>query len=189
MLISFRYVGLVHLIILFLSISIPAQEPPKTLEWGEHAILKCGGVEASKAIYAIELEDILIDARPVLVGEPFVGDVRDLVFRVKNISDGPLGLIQITVVLPEVKRPPEIPFVRTLADSKAKPVAPGEETELRVPSGKLYDWVKETVATQGLQLPQIKKAAIDAVIVQRGGEGVSVCIKTRDPRNELRPKP
>ena len=189
MLMSFRYVGLVLLIILFSSLSIPAQEQPKILEWGDHANLRCRGVEASKANYAIELEDILIDGRSVLVGQPFVGDVRDLVFRVKNISDGPFGLIQITVVLPEVKRPPEIPFVGTSADSKAKPVAPGQETELRVPSGKLYDWVKDTVAAQGLQLPQIKTAAIDAVIVQTGGQGVSVCIKARDPRNEWRPRP
>jgi len=187
---SFRYAGFVLLVILLSLIGTAAQESPKVLDWGDHANLQCRSVApGSKALYEIELEDILIDGRSVLVGEPFVGDVRDLVFRVKNISDTPQGFIQITVVLPEVKRPPEIPFIRASTQGKRAPVAPGEEAELRVPIGKLYDWVKDTVAAQGIQLEAIKRVAIDSVIVEKSGQGVNVCIKSRDPRNEWRPKP
>jgi hypothetical protein len=188
---SFRRVGWLPLIFLWSLTPAAAQQSPKTLEYGDHLNLKCRnpGPTGSQAIYEIELDDILIDQRPVLIGEPFVGDVRELVFRVKNISDRPQGFIQITVVLPEVKRPPEIPFLRTLTQGKPTPVAPGEAAELRVPTGKLYDWVKDTVAAQDIQLEAIKRVAIDSVIVEKSGQAVNVCIKARDPRNEWRPKP
>lgn len=67
-----------------------ALESGKTLEWGDQAKTTCGkpGTAESK-IFEIELEDILIDGRSVLIGEPFVGDIRDLVFRVKNVPIGP----------------------------------------------------------------------------------------------------
>jgi hypothetical protein len=166
-----------------------AQEAAKTLEWGEHANLTCrkGSAPDSKVTSEIELEDILINGRSVLVGEPFVGDVRDLVFVVKNISDHPVGFIQITVILPEVKRPPQVPYVRS-AQSKGQPVPPGEKTELRVPHDKLYDWVKDTVVSQGLELSTIKRAAIDGFIVEKAGQPVNVCARARDARNELPPR-
>ena len=165
------------------------QEPAKTLEWGDQAKITCGipGTAESK-ILEIELEDILIDGRTVLIGEPFIGDVRDLVFRVKNVSDRPIDFIQITIALPEVKRPPEIPFVRTSSETKSKPVQPGEETELRVPRGKLYDWVNDTVVAQGMELQRIKRAAIYSIIVTKSGQPVGECFKARDPRNECPPR-
>ena len=177
------------LIVLWPGQTTHAQEAAKTLEWGEHANLTCrkGPGPDSKIAYAIELEDILINGRSVLVGEPFVGDVRDLVFVVKNISDRPLGFFQITVILPEVKRPPQVPFVRS-AQSKGQPVPPGEKTELRVPPDKLYDWVKETVVSQGMELSRIKRAAIDGFIVEKVGQPVNACATARDPRNEPPPK-
>src|ERR1700737_1907928 len=112
-----------------------AQESAKTLDWEDHTNINTGRVDLpwSRRIDEIELEDILIDGRSLLIGEPFIGDIRNLVFRVKNISDGPVGFIQITVTLPEIKHSPQIPFVRTSPDSKSKPLLPGEETELRIP--------------------------------------------------------
>jgi hypothetical protein len=177
------------LIVLWPAQTTHAQEVAKILEWGEHANLTCrrGPARDSKIAYEIELEDILINGRSVLVGEPFVGDVRDLVFVVKNVSDHPLGFIQITVILPEVKRPPQVPFVRS-PPSKGQPVPPGEKTELRVPPDKLYDWVKETVASQGMELSTIRRAAIDGFTVEKAGQPGNVCATARDPRNEPPPK-
>jgi hypothetical protein len=183
-----KQLGSVALLLLPL-ITTAAQEPAKTLEWSVNP-RTCGSTGAPESkTCEIELEDILIDGRSILIGEPFVGDIRDLVFRVKNISDRPIAFVQITVVLPDVKHPPEIPFVRTSPESKTKAVQPGEETELRVPSGKLYDWVKDTVAAQGMELQSIKRAAIYSIIVVKNGQPLGECLKTRDPRNECSPRP
>ena len=172
------------LIVLWPLQTTQAQAEPKTLEWGEHANYNCRKDRSpdSKITFELELDDILINGRSVLVGEPFVGDVRDLVFVVKNITDHPVGFIQITVILPEVERPPQVPFVRS-AQSKAQPVPPGEKTELRVPEGKVYDWVKEAVASQGKELSAIKRAAIDGFVMPKTGQPVSVCATARDSRN------
>ena len=188
-LIHLERAALFLLVVLLPVLATTTQESSKTLEWGDHANLNCGkvGTPSSRITYEIELEDILIDGRSVLIGEPFVGDVRNLVFRVRNISDRPVGFIQITVILPEVKRPPQIPFVRA-AESKATPVQPGQATELRVPAGKLYDWVNDTVSAQGLELLSIKRAAIDGIIVEKDGKPAGSCMTTRDQRNERRSK-
>ncbi len=165
------------------------QDIPKKLEWSDQARVTCGKVgESALANYAIELEDIRIDGRSIFIGEPFAGDFRNLVFVVKNISDRPINFIQITLVLPEVNpSPPQIPFVRTAPDSKSKPVLPGEQTELHVPAGKVYDWVKDTVASQGMDLQNLRRAAMYSFTVEKPGSPAGECIKMRDPRNVCPP--
>ena len=187
--VCFERAGLLLVLLLGCVSVTAAQAASKTLEWSDVARITCGKVDPSTPTrYEIELEDILIDGKSVFIGEPFVGDVRNLVFVVKNISDRPISFVQITLLLPEVKTPPQIPFIRTTADSKDKPVNPGEQTELRVPAGKLYDWVKDTVASQGLDLQSIRRAAVYAITVVKDGSPVTECIKTRDPRNECPPR-
>jgi len=180
-----RIVPIVLALVLF-SITIAAQERPKTLEWANHVNINNGRVDEAFArrIDSIELEDILINGRSILIGEPFVGDFRDLSFRVKNVSDKPVGFIQITVTLPEVTRPPQIPFLLpTLADHKTqKPLLPGEQTDLKLPEGALYNWVKDTVTSQGKDLQSLTKAWIHAIVLDAQNSGG--CMKTRDARNE-----
>jgi len=184
-----RSLALLLLMSLLPLMKTAAQESAKTLDWGDQAKITCGKPGAAESrVFEIELEDILIDGRSVLIGEPFVGDIRDLVFRVKNVSDRPVDFIQITIALPEVKRPPEIPFVRASSETKTKLVQPGEETELRVPRGKLYDSVNDTVVAQGMELQRIKRAAIYSIIVTKKGQPVGECLKARDPRNECPPR-
>ncbi len=182
------------LLMLFLPMATLAQESTKTLEWEDHANIKTGRVELpwSRKIDEIELEDILIDGRSVLMGQPFIGDIRNLVFRVKNISDGPVGFVQITVTLPEIKHSLQIPFLRTSPESKSKPLLSGEETELKLPPDQgLYDWLRDSVQQQGKDLQSIKRVAIDVVIIvsKKSGQLPGGCMKTRDPRNECSPKP
>jgi hypothetical protein len=183
----FAFLSLIALSLLWQTTQ--AQEAAKTLEWGEHANYNCRKSRAldSKISYDIEQDDILINGRSVLVGEPFVGDVRELVFVVKNVSDRPFAFIQVTVILPEVKIPPQVPFVRSV-ESKAQPVKPGEQAELRMPRGKIYDWVKDSVTSQGRELSTIKRAAIDGFIVGQIGQGTGVCAAARDPRNQPPPR-
>jgi hypothetical protein len=181
------------MLFLFVPQVVVAQEPAKTLEWKDHRNKNSGRLDLpwSRRIEDIELEDILIDGRSILIGEPFIGDIRNLTFRIKNISDGPIGFVQITVTLPEIKVPPQIPFVRTGDIKTQKPLLPGEQAELTIPDRKLYDWVADTVAQQGRELKSIRKAAIDVVIIvsQKSGQLPGGCVKTRDPRNECQPRP
>jgi len=181
------------LLFLFVPQAIVAQEPAKTLEWEGHRNINSGRVDLpwSRRIEEIELEDILIDGRSILIGEPFVGDIRNLTFRIKNISDGPVGFVQITVTLPEIKVPPQIPFVRAGDIKTQKPLLPGQQAELTISDRKIYDWVADTVAQQGRELKSIRKAAIDVVIIvsQKSGQLPGGCVKTRDPRNECQPGP
>lgn len=178
------------LVLMLFAVSITAQEPGKTLQWANHASPNDGRVPEAFArrIDEIELEDIRIDGRSILIGEPFVGDFRDLSFRVKNVSDKPIGFIQITVTLPEVAAPPQIPFLLPrLDDGKtAKPLRPGEETDLKLVDAVLYKWVKDTVASQGNDLQRLTKAWIYAIVL--GGQNNGGCMKTRDERNECRQK-
>src|SRR2546423_5909961 len=142
---------LLPLLMLFPIIVSKGQDTAKTLEWRDHANINSREVDLpwSRRIEEIELEDISIDGKSILIGEPFVGDFRRLVFRVKNVSDGPVGFVQITLTLPEMKRLIQVPFIRTASDKK-KPLLPGEEAELRLPGDKgLYNWVRDTVADQG----------------------------------------
>jgi hypothetical protein len=181
------------LLLTFLSfVAVTAQESARTLAWADHTNINTGRVDEpwSRRIDAIELEAILLDGKSILIGEPFVGDIRNLTFRVKNISDAPVSFIQITVTLPEIKRSPEIPFVRVRTEGRtAKPLLPGEEAELRIPDIKLYNWVKDAVVAQGRELPSINRAAIYSVLLMVSAQEkqlVGGCLKTADLRNACR---
>ena len=187
---SFYQRNAVRLLLLTCLLLTPAvaQESGKTLGWADHTNINSGRIDLpwSRRIDTVELEDILIDGRSIIIGEPFLGDLRDIRFRVKNISDGPIGFIQITVTLPEIKTSPDIPFLRVPADGKAQNLlAPGEEADLRIPDRALYDWVKDSAAKQGRELSTIKRATIYAVLVTspKNGEVLGGCLKTLDLRN------
>ncbi|HYW70530.1 MAG TPA: hypothetical protein VE961_05820 [Pyrinomonadaceae bacterium] len=175
--------ALLPLMFLLLLPSSQAQEAAKTLEWGDRANFNCAKSRGpdTKINYELELEEILANGRSVLIGEPFVADLRELVFVVKNISDRPFAFIQVDVHLREVKTPVQVPFVISGED---RPVSPGEKAELRVPVGKVYNWVKEAVSAQGMELSAIKRGSIEGFIAQKSGQPVGVCVTARDPRNE-----
>lgn len=172
------------------ALSALGQDQTKVLEWANHANINTGKVDLpwSRQIDTIELQDIRVGGKSVTIGEPFAGEIDwilDLTFRVKNISSEPVGFVQITVKLPQVKQSPEIPFVMISRDPKnSKPLMPGDEAELRISPGKLYDWVKESVAKE-TELSKISRAAIYAVIIvppKRGAESGG-CLRAVNPRN------
>lgn len=161
-----------------------AQEQAKTIQWSTQADITGAGFlvppEWSKQVDQIELEDILLGDKSIVIGEPFAGDIRDVRFRLKNISDKPIDFAQITLLLPELKHSPPIPFLRT----EGGRVQPGEQIELRIPA-KMHQWVADYVAKNRKELSNLTKAAI--YLVQVGaleGEGAGGgFMKTRDPRN------
>ena len=135
-------------------------------------------------IDTIEVEDVLVEGVPIKIGEPFTAGVdwlRNIVFRVRNLSNEPLGFVQITLTLPQLKHQLQIPFVACKAGTQAC-LKPSEELQLRMPGGGLYDWVKKTASDQGQEITTINQAQIKYVMVvlPNGTQLSSGCVKTAD---------
>jgi len=139
-------------------------------------------------INEIEIEAILVNGREIAVGEPFAADtdwLKAISFRVKNVSDKPIKRIQITLVLPEIKEGPQIQYLCIACKGDGRnPLAPGAETELTMPGGGLYPWVKDRV-NEKADFTQVTRAQIySAWITMDDGLVLwSDCIKTSNVRN------
>ena len=165
-----------------------AQEQRKTIEWANHRNINTGETW-SKQIETVELEQILIAGKVVTIGDPVQANLdwlKEVTFRVKNISAENIGFIQITLVLPELTGSPQIPYLAPCGNRENQTcLRPGEEVELSLASkGQLYDWVKQQVSKER-ELSSINRAAIDAVYVSTPSIGVimAACLKTSDSRN------
>lgn len=169
------------------------QTKNKTLEWGEHPLRKherAGkGTQLVQRIEDIEIEDFIVAGKAITIGQTFAANddwLKDLVVRVKNISNRQVPLIQISLTLPELER--NTPYViycyGCAAGEKEKGVAPGETVELRMMGGSFYDWVKGRAAEKG-GISRISKAHIDNFIVHLvdGMSVMSGCMKTSGPTN------
>jgi len=179
--------------LLIFTTSGAAQTQQKVLVWSDHPVgshheRTRPPHQIFKQLDAIEIQNINVGGKPIAIGEPFSADedwLRDLTFRVKNVSDKELTGIQITLILPELEKPIQLPYVSGCRHDKNQPcITPGVEVELRMPPIKLYDWVKSEVATQ-TELRKITKATIYHVLLSLPGDITwsSGCVKTNDPKN------
>lgn len=179
--------------------SVFSQGQTKLLEWSQFPVGNYGGtsspdIELSKQINSIEIEEILVSGRPINIGEPFAADVdwlKDLTFRVKNVSSEQVMAIQIDLRLPEINNSPMVVFIAGCKHDKNQPcIRPGEEVVLRMPAGSFYSWVKERVAKEK-DITAINKATIGEMIVTRanGMQWMSGCVKTTNPKNVCVPQP
>jgi len=170
-----------------------AQTQQKVLQWADHPVgshneRTSAPLQIFKQLEVIEIQSVNLGGKSITIGEPFSADedwLRDLTFRVKNVSDKELMGIQITLILPELDKPIQVPYVNGCRHDKNQPcISPGVEVELRIPPIKLYDWVKSVVATE-TELPKIRKATIYHVLVSLPGDITwsSGCVKTKDPGN------
>src|SRR5688572_19057942 len=182
--------------LLIFTASVAAQSQQKVLLWSDHPIgshnqRTRAPHQIFKQLDAIEIQSINVGGKAIAIGEPFSADedwLRDLTFRVKNVSDKELTGIQITMILPELEKPIQLPYVSGCRHDKNQPcITPGVEVELRMPPIKLYDWVKSEVATQ-TELRKITKATIYHVLLSLPGDITwsSGCVKTKDPKNTCR---
>lgn len=173
-----------------------AQNQQKVLQWsyhpvGSHHERTSAPLQIFKQLDVIEIQSVNLGGKSITIGEPFLADedwLRDLTFRVKNVSDKELMGIQVTLILPELDNPIQVPYVNGCRHDKNQPcISPGVEVELRIPPIKLYDWVKSVVATE-TELPKIRKATIYHVLVSLPGDITwsSGCVKTKDPRQACR---
>src|SRR5437879_12912650 len=101
------------------------------------------------------MEEILIGGRVVTIGDPVragIDWINELIFRVKNISAEDITFVQITVTLPETSRSPQIPFLAPCGNRENQTcLRPGEQVDLKIPTRKLYAWVKEQVRKEKQQ--------------------------------------
>jgi len=170
-----------------------SQSSNKVLAWSEFPIgnynaTSAPDIELSKQINGIEIEEVRVNGKPIVIGVPFAADVdwlKDLTFLVKNVSSEQVMAIQIGLRLPEVNKSPQVVFIAGCKHDKNQPrVRPGDEVELRMPAGRFYAWVKETVAKEK-DISTINKAIISEMVVMlpNGMQWMSGCVKTTNPKN------
>jgi hypothetical protein len=179
-------------VILILAVSINAQTQ-KVILWSDHPQGSNSWDRASpplqlfKQIDGIEIEEVQVEGTPVVIGKPFNAStdwLRNIAFRVKNLSNQPLSFVQITLTLADIKEHPEIPYVGCRNVDKVC-VQPGEEIQLTMPLGGLYDWVKQIVTDHGLEISKIDQATVKYVMVRltNGTQWSSGCVKTANAKS------
>ena len=141
---------------------------------------------------AFQIEEILVEGKPITIGQPFTASddwLNDIAIRIKNVSQQTFGTIQITLVLPEIQSGPNIPVCYgCAADQRGKAFGPGDEVELKtLRSEKFYSWVKTSIAEK-TPLSKITTAQILLTLAKLpdGSSLLSECVKTANPLNACR---
>lgn len=148
-----------------------------------------GQANALAQFDSFEIEHILVEGKPITIGQAFNASddwLNDITIRIKNISQQKFAAIQVTLVLPEIKFGPDIPVCYgCAAEQRGKLFGPGDEVELRtLRSDKFYSWVKTSVSEKA-PLSTITTAQIreTLVILSDGSSWWSECVKTTNPLN------
>jgi hypothetical protein len=175
--------------LLFVLATVSNGQSQKTIEWSEHPqgsdVRDYSGVpplQVVKQVKVLQLEEIRVDAASVAIGKSFAADadwLRNITFRVRNISSESLSFVQITLTLPQLGSRIQIPYLG--CDRKQQIcLKPGEDLELRLPAGGLYDWVKKSAEDQHYEISAIDTATIRFVIADlpNGTQLSSGCVKT-----------
>jgi hypothetical protein len=138
---------------------------------------------------SFEIEEILVEGKPITIGQRFNATddwLNDITIRIKNISQQKYATIQMTLVLPEIKFGPDIPVCYgCAAEQRGKGFGPGDEVELKtLRSDKFYNWVKTSI-TEKTPLSTITTAQIrdTLAILSDGSSWLSECVKTANPLN------
>src|SRR5437660_5744006 len=104
-----------------------------------------GQANALAQLDTLEIEEILVEGKPIIIGQPFNASddwLRNITIRVKNISNQRFSQIQIGLILPEIRSGPDIyVFYPFTADERAKGFGPGEVVELKTwRDDKIWKW-------------------------------------------------
>jgi hypothetical protein len=191
---SFRLQALISLALLFCLVTIGfSQTGTKTVEWPKNPgsrIRRVGpGMRLLQMHDSIEIEEVTVEGKPITIGKSFTATdhwLKSIRIRVRNISNQPVSMIQMTFILPEMNASPDIPLCYGCSVAeKNKGVAPGEEVELKILGGGFYNWVVGSATREKDSIAAISKAEIrDTLLVLPSGEQwVSECVKTADSKN------
>jgi hypothetical protein len=174
------------LLLLFSAAVAVSQGGNKVIQWEEHPHGAKGAIaqpplQLFDQIDGVEIVEVPVEGVPVTIGQPFNASAEwlgKMSFRVKNVSSEAVAVIQITLRLPEMKKSPWVPYAAGCRRDQPC-IKPGEEVELKIPSGRLYDWVKSGVAKE-TDMSKISRATIHTVLVSlpNGTVWSSGCVKT-----------
>ena len=176
-----------------------AQNSSRIIRWsndpqGSNNEMTKSPLRFSGQLNEIEIEEVRVEGMPITIGAPFGASVdwlRNVSFRVKNLSNQSLTALQITLTLPQQRGTIQIPYTAPGCNLKSRKacVSPGQEVELTMPVGGLYDWVKNSVREQGTDFANIDKATILYAMVSLadGTQWIGGCTRTADPKNACPP--
>ncbi len=171
-----------------------AQTPKKVVEWSKSPIgsnneIVSENLKLFRQIDGVEIEGVMVDNKPITLGEHFVATddwLKSLVFRVKNISSQKLLSVQLTMILPQLgPGSPDVVFCYGCApEEKERGFLPGEVVEMKILGGPFYDWVRSRIEEK-IKLSETAKAEIHHLYVKppNGPTWFSGCIKTANPKN------
>jgi hypothetical protein len=179
------------MVILFASLPAFAQRQSKLIEWPKVSVYNSKTRTTTDnhivdRIDEIEIQAILVEGQTIIIGERFSATddwLKNISFRVKNVSGKQIKQIQITLVLPEIFRSPQIQYV--FRSEKPSFIESGTEVQLTMPGGGLYPWVKSRIEEEQSTLARVNRAQILVSYVTMADETLlsSDCVKTSDLRN------
>jgi hypothetical protein len=160
-----------------------------------------GQANAVAQFDTLEIEEILVEGKPIIIGQPFDASddwLKHITIRVKNISEQRFSFIQVDLIFPQTIRPPieyadgkkyeeywiplAYPFT---ADQRAKGFGPGEVVELTTWKDETIfnRWTAKLAELAPLSTITIAQIRTVLVILPDGSSLLSECIRTANPQN------
>jgi len=173
-----------------------SQDQRKVIEWPAKSVFNSHTNTTPEnhivdRIDDVEIESILVEGRLINFGEPFNASdewLKNISFRVKNISRNSIRQVQITLIMPELgpRQRIQIQYFCRECIRKVEPVAfdPGDVRELTLPD-PIYVWARDIIDKE-TTLAKISKAQVlvSYVTFADGKMISSDCMKTADPKNK-----
>jgi hypothetical protein len=172
-----------------------AQSQSRTIDWPKASTYNSRTLATSDSHYVdqideVEIESITVEGQTVIFGEPFSASdewLKNLSFRVKNVSARKLTQFQITLIMPELgpMRRIQIQYLCLECVRKNNPISfdPGTSVDLTLPRS-IYEWAKGII-NENTTLSKITKAQVLVAYITNADrvEAGSDCVRTLDLRN------
>ncbi len=161
------------------------QTQNRVIEWMKSPFgSDSGKIQAQmKQADIIDIEDVSVGGKSITIGEPFAADVawiKEVSFRVRNVSPQPVKSVQIHVYLTEFKGPPYLDFCYGCGGTE-KVLMPGDEVKPAVLL--FYDWARDVIAGQGGDISTIRKASIRDIQVYLPDGTMFICVRNANGRS------
>ena len=185
-------------IYLLCSLTVAGQDQSRVIRWPPRSQFNSKTLTRDKMVDRIdevEIESITVDGQPVIIGQSFIARedwLKNIRFRIRNISSRPIGRFQISLTLPEVFHGQQIGYICVECSRKEQPIViePRQEVEIVMPAGGQYEWVMRQLAERKVSTVREAQILVAYVTLTNGTLMASDCVKTSDPRNactQIRP--
>lgn len=172
-----------------------AQSQNRTIDWPKSSTFNSRTLATSDSHYVdrideVEIESITVEGQTVTFGQPFSASdewLKNISFRVKNVSARKLKQFQITLIMPELgpMRRIQLPYFCRECVRKDNPISfdPGTSVDLTLP-GIIYEWAKGII-NENRTLSKITKTQVLVAYITNADrvEAGSDCVRTSDLKN------